>query len=150
MNPKAVAVQLLFGTAIHGAGLPFLCAAAAQTSSKTKTHATLVRQDQAWPCRATVEKQKAAHGEDLAWHRSERHQLICSWFGRGGCTALLKMLLAPGWPGPRSDLVPGRGWQSSMLSSQRLQNHPASQQPQEQKPCSLKTNVAGADLFALC
>ena len=48
-------------------------------------------------------------------------------------------------PGP----VPGRGWHSSVLSSRRLRNHPASLQPQEQKPCSLETHLLGADLFAL-
>lgn len=65
-------------------------------------------------------------------------------------------LLAPGWLGPRADLVlradlvPGRGWQSSVLSSRRLQTHPAAQQPQEQRPRSRETDIVGADLFALC
>lgn len=72
-EPQKRGSSVAFGTAMHGAGLPFLSAAAAQTSSKTKTQATLVRQDRVWLCRATVANQKAARGEDLAWHRSERH-----------------------------------------------------------------------------
>lgn len=119
------------GTATHGAGSalpPRSCG-----TKQLQTPTSLLRQDQAWPCRAAVGKRKAAHGEDIAWHRSERQPLIHSGFGRGGCSAALKGLLAPGWRGPRSDLVPGRGWQSSVLSSQRLQTRPASQQPQEHK-----------------
>lgn len=116
----AVAVQC-FWHSYAGCGVPFQHAAVAETSSKPHTHTALVRQDQAWPRRTPVEKRKVTHAPGLPWHGSEQHQLISSWFGRGGCAALLEELLAPAWPGPRSDLVPGRGWQSSVLSSQRLQ-----------------------------